>query len=576
LRRLLVFALALVFLADAALLLAQRQGGPPPAGRLGGPATGRQGGAAGGRQGAAARPARDRPAVEGTGVIRGRVVTADTGTPVRRAQVQATFGGQRARVALTDGDGRFEMRDLPAGSVVLRASKTGLVSQQFGQRSPFSASDPVTLGEGQQFTADFALLRGGVITGRVFDEFGDPVANVRVSALRSQLTAAGPRLTAANGGPGLTDDTGAYRLYGLAPGTYYVSATPQAVNANVPLLAPGGPVTYAATYFPGTTDAGAAQRIPLTTGQDQHNIDFGLIVTPTVQISGVVLGLSGTPIQATVNLRGASAVDVGGGERRGVGTAADGSFTLPSVPPGNYVLEVTGRVRSRDVPPEVAAMPLAVTGDITGLTINTSRGATVSGTISTEDGRRLDLGALRVTAASMRGGGWTAGATVRNAAFELTGLAGPYTLRFEQLPSGWIVKSVTANGTDVTDVPLDFRGNEQVSVRVVLSDRVTQVAGTVRANASPRGAAVLLFPEDTAKWTPTSRFIRTVRAGDAGQFTIGSLPGDERYLVVAIDYLESGEHLDANFLNRIRPLATSVPSGNGQPSRVDLDLQARP
>ena len=39
------------------------------------------------------------------------------------------------------------------------------------------------------------------------------------------------------------EDTGAYRLDGLAPGTYYKAATPQARNGNVPLLAPGGPGT---------------------------------------------------------------------------------------------------------------------------------------------------------------------------------------------------------------------------------------------------------------------------------------------------------------------------------------------
>ena len=281
-------------------------------------------------------------------MIRGRVVSADTGTPVRRAQVQATFRGQSARIALTDADGRFELRDLPAGSVVLRASKTGFVPQQFGQRSAFSASEPVSLGDGQQFTAEFALLRAGVLTGRVFDEFGDPVANVRVAAMRSQLTPTGRRLFAVSAGPGITDDTGAYRLYGLAPGTYYVSATPPAMNVNVPLLAPGGPVTYAATFFPGTTDAGSAERITVAAGRDQHNIDFGLIVTPAVQVSGVVLGLNGTPIQATVNLRGALATDViVGGGRRGVTTSADGRFILPSAPPGSYVVEVTGR---RDCP----------------------------------------------------------------------------------------------------------------------------------------------------------------------------------------------------------------------------------
>jgi hypothetical protein len=577
-RRLRIVALILAMSVDAAVLLAQRQSGPPPAGRQSGAGTGRQGGAApGGRQSGPARAVRDRPAEQGTAVIRGRVVTADTGAPVRRAQVQALFGGRRARVVLTDTDGRFELRDLPGGSVILRASKTGFVAQQFGQRSPFSASDPVNLADGQQFSADFALQRGGVITGRVFDEFGDPVANVRVAAMRAQLTAAGPRLIGASGGPGLTDDTGAYRLYGLAPGIYYVAATPQAVNLNVALQSGGGSIAYAATYFPGTTDAGAAERITVGAGQDQHNIDFGLIATPTVQVSGVVVGLGGTPIQAMVNLRGALATDMTGAERRGVATAADGSFTLAGVAPGNYTLDVTGRIRTADVPPEVAAVPIVVGGsDIAGLTVTTTRGATVSGRIATEDGMRVELGAVRVTAAPIRAGAWTARATVKDAAFELTGLVGAYTLRFDQLPSGWIVKSISAGGTDITDVPLEFRGTEQASLGVVLTDRVTQVTGTVRGNGSVRGAGILVFPEDKLKWTPTSRYIRIARADDAGQFTIGGLPGDERYLAVALEYIESGEHLDPDFLNRIRPLAASVSSTNAQPMRLELTLQPRP
>ena len=51
------------------------------------------------------------------------------------------------------------------------------------------------LQDGQQLaSANFALARGGAITGRVFDDFGDPVANARVQVLRSQIVEGRRRL----------------------------------------------------------------------------------------------------------------------------------------------------------------------------------------------------------------------------------------------------------------------------------------------------------------------------------------------------------------------------------------------
>ena len=54
---------------------------------------------------------RSRPSVEaptGTAQIRGRVVAADTGTPLRRAQVRAVATGLRTnRLTSTDAEGRY-------------------------------------------------------------------------------------------------------------------------------------------------------------------------------------------------------------------------------------------------------------------------------------------------------------------------------------------------------------------------------------------------------------------------------------------------------------------------------------
>ncbi|HEY0284457.1 MAG TPA: carboxypeptidase-like regulatory domain-containing protein, partial [Vicinamibacterales bacterium] len=86
-------------------------------------------------------PPRDRNATDaptGTGRLRGRVVAADTGIPLRRAQVRATSSTIRTiRLTTTDAEGRYEFLNLPAGRYTLNVSKAGYAAIEFGQRRPF-------------------------------------------------------------------------------------------------------------------------------------------------------------------------------------------------------------------------------------------------------------------------------------------------------------------------------------------------------------------------------------------------------------------------------------------------------
>ncbi len=134
------------------------------------------------------RPARDvRPQPTGTGRISGRLGSLD-GTPVRRAQVRLNAPEIRfSRTATTNSNGVFEFTELPAGRYTLTASKTGYLTLQYGQRRPLEPGKPIDLAAGQALTSlDFALPRGSVITGRVVDEFGEPVPDASVQAMRFQ------------------------------------------------------------------------------------------------------------------------------------------------------------------------------------------------------------------------------------------------------------------------------------------------------------------------------------------------------------------------------------------------------
>jgi protocatechuate 3,4-dioxygenase beta subunit len=59
---------------------------------------------------------------------------------------------------------------------------------RYGQKRPFEAGAPIEIADAQLMErADFSLPKGAAITGRIFDEFGDPVANARVQVLRYQI-----------------------------------------------------------------------------------------------------------------------------------------------------------------------------------------------------------------------------------------------------------------------------------------------------------------------------------------------------------------------------------------------------
>ena len=79
-------------------------------------------------------PPRDaRPAAQaGTAVVRGRVVAADTGKPLRRARVTLSGAelGREGRSTSTSLDGRFEIAELPAGRYTIRVSRSGYLPLQ--------------------------------------------------------------------------------------------------------------------------------------------------------------------------------------------------------------------------------------------------------------------------------------------------------------------------------------------------------------------------------------------------------------------------------------------------------------
>jgi hypothetical protein len=551
-----------------------------------------------GRGAQSQRPPRDvrEPEREtGTAVVRGRVQTADTGAPIRRAQVRVTSPGSRdTRLVTTDAEGRFELRDLPAGRWELTASKGGYVTMRYGQRRPFEAGRPLELVDGQIVQqVNFALPRGAVIAGRVLDEFGDPVAGARVQALRYQLSQGTRRLTP-TGMVAQTDDTGAFRLYGLMPGEYYVSALLRALPADDTTDATG----YAPTYYPGTGSVTEAQPVSLGVSEEA-NISFALQAVRTGRISGTVVTSTGVPLSnGMVMLLAPDGMGVGP-MAFGVGNRirSDGSFMLSNVAPGTYTLMASNggpALRGGGGEIEMGTLPISITGDdVTGVTVVTGRGAALSGTVvaSQGSGAALTKTALQVTAPFVGGGfgglpglggggGPFAGRNVaEDGTFTVTNLFGSRLLRLNGLPQEWMLESVIVDGRDVTDRPIEFAPNGDIGgARIVVTDRVTEVSGSVTAadgKPASRDFTVIVFPDEEARWAAPSRFVRSARPDQQGLFKIRALPPHDRYLAVAVDYLEQGEETDNEFLASLKGQAMAFRLRPGDAATLSLKLVAR-
>ena len=587
-------------------------------GRQGGAGAGAQGGGFG-QTGRGQLPPRDATGgnlggdqAAGTAVVRGRVVSADNGTPIRRAQVRAQAGELRAnRLVSTDAQGRFEFKDLPAGRWNLTASKAGYMTLRYGQKRSFEAGSPIEIADAQVMErADFALPRGAAITGRIFDEYGDAVANARVQVLRYQMVQGQRRLTPAGGGD-QTDDTGSYRIYGLAPGDYYISATLRAANGPFLDDSNNDTTSYAATYYPGTGSVGEAQRVTLAVGQEQPNVNFALQAVRTVKISGTALNSMGTALSnGMVTLMPADGVGgpgggpaiftFGGGNGR---VRPDGSFTIANVAPGNYTLMAVagpgggrgGGFAFRVGGPggggldeiEMATMPLTVANeDVTGLTVVASRGASLSGNVVAAEGSVAKLSTNQIQIVAQTANGQFLPGPLGNrptrveddGTFVLTGLTGQKFIRVNGLPQEWTLKAVMLNGVDVTDSALEFRGStENSGLQIMVTDKVSDLNGkvtTARGDVT-RDYTVVVFPDDPMKWTFPSRFVKTARADQQGQFRIRALPPEDRYLAVAVDYLEDGEGTDPQFLEQIKSRATRFTMADGEAKSLDLKLVNR-
>jgi len=384
----------------------------------------------------------------------------------------------------------------------------------------------------------------------------------------------------------MTPDTGEFRLWGLSPGEYLLSA-----SLSDPMMMRGGVddgrIGYAPTYYPGTANITEAQRVTLGVGTTVTDITVALVLTKTARVSGVAVDADGQPLAfGFINMtqrdpRGSLMMMSGGAQTR-----ADGTFTLSNVVPGEYTVRAMSP-RSNDGISGASQANVTVDGqDIDNLRLTPIALVSVHGrvVIDPASAQTLRPNSFRVMMrpkspedAMMPIG--PPEPVKDDATFELKALPGTQLLQL--LPSGpgsvWQTKSIRVAGFDVTDAGIDVRSGEEINdLEIEITGQVTTVSGTVTTSKGTPATdyTVIAFAQDPSLWAAQAPGRSGVtRPDQQGGFQLKSLrPGS--YFIVAVEYVEQGQWTDPEYLETIRAQATPLTLGEADTKTITLKLSA--
>lgn len=488
------------------------------------------------------------------GAIDGKVVN-ESGQPLAGASVfvRAVNSGVN-RTTTTDVDGNFRVNGLESNLYFVNAISPAYTNIPGDPDAP----QYYRLGE----SVRVEMVRGGAITGTVTNALGEPMIAVRVRATMVR-DAKGQIQRTSNFGAfeQPTDDRGIYRIYGLAPGTYLVSA---GGSSFIPTS--GMYETDIPTFAPSSTRDTAAE-VSVASGEDV-DVDIRYRGEPGHSISGSVKMLGTTSASLTLT-RAGSNIPIASTLQ----LATMRGFVFSGLSDGEYELVAQESI----VNPQSTQFSLALSepkrvtvkgADVTGIEMVTKPMGSISGKILFEptkapecQGKRPPL--LTETLVRFRypdkasdkddplGIRLLSGSASPDTtgAFSLKNLkAGKYQFEPRFYARYWYLQSIVMQSAGPKPARIDAAANwttlkssEHLSnLTVTLAEGGASIRGTVPPStdaALPPAVVVYLIPNDRDKLEDVLRFFVSDVASD-GTFTFNSVPPG-KYLVLAQTTVDS-------------------------------------
>ena len=481
-----------------------------------------------------------------TGVISGRVVN-ESGQPLAGASlfVRAMNGAGNSRTTISDVDGNFRVSGLEPALYIVSGNAPAYttVPSQTGLPTYYRIGDTVNL----------ELIHGGAITGTVTNSLGEPVIAVRVRATMVR-DARGEKPTVSFNNEQSTDDRGIYRIYGLRPGTYIVSAGGPGFSAAF------NPYdTDAATFAPSSTRDNAAE-IGVRSGEDS-TIDIRYRGEPGHVISGTAK--FGGPNGGSINLSPA-----GGPALLATTYQAAGSrgFAFTGIADGDYDLIAQEATSSQTATTPIFSLsePKRITvkgADVTGIELVPRPLGSISGKILMESSKVAEcqgkhaplLSETMVRLQRPEKGAdkddpfpgrpiTNSAAPDASGAFVLRNLM-PGRYQFEPLffARYWYLQSITTTTGAAKPQKIDAAANwttlksgEQLAnLTITLAQGAASIRGRMPAAegaATPGGMSVYLVPGEPDKVDDVLRYFVT-GTGEDQTFTFNNLPPG-KYLAI--------------------------------------------
>ena len=476
--------------------------------------------------------------------LEGSVLNAATGEPLRKttltlringaASGRNAFAGQPTYTVTSDVTGKFEFANVEPGDYQLTARHDGFADARLGNTGSGRKVEPIVFARGDRKTNfTVKLTPYGALAGVTLDEDGDPIRNLRVSAMAWRYTTNGRELVDVRSAQ--SNDLGEYRIFDLPAGHYFVKINPAQFNFDRD--ARTASESYASVFYPGVVQVTQAIPQDLAPGQQLRGLTFNLRKVHAATISGKVIAPpDATNISAgrMIYSEGSSSSTSGDTDRK------TGKFSFASVPPGSIFL--TGSYVQNGQRYDTL-LPLDVGNtDIDGIELRPVPPSDVPGQISVADDPAFDVTRVSISLKGASAGHQESSSspTIKpDGTFLLKGVTpGIYRVNLDHMPNLY-VKSVRFGLVEATDIPLDLTAGvpPRSELAIVLGADGGELSGTVlNGNSEPAADAVVtLIPAGTTRRSRS--YFKTATADAAGHVTLrGLAPGT--YRILAWDHVD--------------------------------------